>query len=56
MIFSYFFFICIFVDKVHIQNCVQCTKVIYNPACAEASELKNRFIEYNNHQVSKFKI
>lgn len=33
-----------FQDKVHIQNCVQCTKVIYNPACAEASELKNRML------------
>lgn len=35
----------IFQDKLHVQNCLNCTRVIYNPTCADGLTLRNRLAE-----------
>jgi hypothetical protein len=32
------------VDKVHLQNCMACTRLIFNPNCEEARVLRNRYL------------
>ena len=39
----YFIFI---VDKVCLQNCLDCTKIKYNLQSKEANELKQRLLQY----------
>ncbi|WJX26513.1 hypothetical protein P8452_15425 [Trifolium repens] len=34
-----------FQDKVHLQNCMACTRLIFNPNCEEARVLRNRFAD-----------
>lgn len=34
-----------FKEKIHLQNCMNCTKIIYNPDCQEAVSLRNRMSE-----------
>lgn len=31
------------VEKIHLQNCMSCTKLIFNPTCEAAVKLKKRY-------------
>lgn len=31
-------------DKMHLQNCMTCTKLFFNPSCDEAVKLKKRYM------------
>ncbi|XP_039687358.1 uncharacterized protein [Medicago truncatula] len=35
----------VFQDNIHIQNCLNCTRLKFNPVCAEGTAFKNRMIE-----------
>ncbi|GAU47630.1 hypothetical protein TSUD_137600 [Trifolium subterraneum] len=37
-----------FQDKVHLQNCMNCTRLVFNPECEEARALKSRFADDEN--------
>lgn len=34
-----------FQDNIHIQNCISCTRVVFNPICAEATAHMNRMVD-----------
>lgn len=34
-----------FIDNIHIQNCTSCTRVVFNPICAEATTHMNRMVD-----------
>ncbi|MCI30949.1 ATP-dependent DNA helicase PIF1, partial [Trifolium medium] len=33
------------VDKVHLQNCMNCTRLVFNPDCEEARVMKSRIAD-----------